>query len=229
MNIRILIILGLLSLQVHAQVSENCIISPSIQSTNGCRFDFKQLKSTEVTQFQSYCTETKSFNEAEHVVIEDVAAFEQKLFKSYPKNFTQIKNGFVFTDQNGKQFTIQKKIFKTFSKEAIEYTILKKVNQYVVIEEIMYEDGKYTVIDLNTFTAYVLPGHPIFINKNVMFGCGMYDITIIDMERKQDVTLMFNEPLGNASYSTNNSVGMLFQTYSNDCKTFQFFTVTVGY
>ncbi|WP_420572713.1 hypothetical protein [Kordia sp.] len=226
MKIYILLILSLLSIQSYAQISEDCIITPTIQSTHGCKVQCKQLKKSEVKKYKYYCTETTSFNNSKYVNIDDDATFEKEVYKLHKENFAKIPTGFVFTDRDGKRHTIQKVNLGTDSKQYQDYNIMASVGQYLIIEQTAYEDQQYLVINMHTYTSYTLSGKPIFINENMMYSYGFETITIVDFELNTDVTITFNSPIINSSYSVNSSMGILFELDNSKCDTKQFFAIT---
>jgi hypothetical protein len=78
---------------------------------------------------------------------------------------------------------------------------------------------------LETFESYILPGEPIFINPNLVYGYTNYygdgELKIIDLERGKDVVLTFSNEILHAC----TSIGILLEFRNENCDSTQFLHV----
>ena len=222
-------ILLFLTTQVYGQTSENCGINPSIKSNNGCSIRLNQLKDNEIDKYQKYCSNLKSYNSSEYTYLDDDNLIENHLFESYPSNFKKTKTGFEFKNKQGEILKIQKVNLNSDSKQYQNYDFIARVSHFIVISQTGYESWNYLLIDLSNFNSYDLPGEPVFIDSNLIYGYTNYygsgELTIINFERENDVTLSFENEISNVKYSNNLSMGILLEFRNENCKSNQFLNI----
>lgn len=213
--------------QINGQNSEDCQISPRIHSINGCSIKLNQLKQNQIEQYQKYCSNLKSHNLSEYNYFKNNTTIENYLLEKYPVNFKQIETGFEFINNEQKSIKFQK--ITEDLKESQDYKFIAKKNNFIIIKLNTYENTNYTIIDLEKFNSWVLPGNPIFTNYNVVYAyTNYYDegiLKIIDIERKKDITLSFEHQILNVKYSNNDSMGLLIEFENKNCNENQFLNI----
>ena len=161
--------------------------------------------------------------------MDDDNLIENHLFESYPLNFKKTKTGFEFKNKQGEILKIQKEYLNSESKQYQNYDFITRVNDIIVISQTGYESWNYLLINLSNFNSYNLPGAPIFIDSNLMFGYTNYyrsgELKIINIERKKDVTLSFENEILNIKYSNNLSMGLLLEFRNENCNSNQFLNI----
>jgi len=222
-------ILLLLTTQAYSQVSGDCDINPTIQSNNGCSFRLNKLVDEDIDKYKKYCSNSMSYNSSEYTHLDNDDLIENHLFESYPLNFKKIKTGFEFINQQGQILKIQKVNLNSNSKHYQNYDLIAKVNHFIIISQTGYESWNYLLIDLNNFNSYYLPGKPVFIDSNLIYGYTNYygsgELTIINIERENDVTLSFDDEILNIKYSNNLSIGILLEFRNENCNYNRFLNI----
>jgi hypothetical protein len=229
MKILNILILLFFTSQAYCQVSENCGINPTINSNNGCSVRLNQLTKEEIDKYQKYCSFSKSYNSSEYTYLDNDELIENHLLESYPLNFKKTKTGFEFKNQKGKILKIQKINLSSDFKQNQNYDFIAKINHFIIISQTGYETWNYLLIDLNNFNSYNLPGEPVFIDSNLVYGYTNYygtgAITIIDIKRDEDATLLFENEILNVNYSYNLSMGILLELRNKNCNSNQFLNI----
>ncbi|WP_152604769.1 hypothetical protein [Psychroserpens jangbogonensis] len=224
-----IIILILLTTQAYSQVSINCAINPTINSNNGCSISLNQIIKEDIKKYQSYCSNSKSFNANEFTFLDNNEVIENHLFKSYPLNFKKTKTGFEFKNQQDQILKIEKAYLNSNSKQIRNYDFIAKVGHFIIISQTGYESWNYLLIDLKNFNSYNLPGQPVFIDSNLIYGYTNYygngELTIINIETNSDVTLSFENEISNIKYSNNKSMGLLLEFRNEKCTSNQFLNI----
>ncbi len=122
-------------------------------------------------------------------------SIEQVLVKKHPKIFNKNGSKFIFKNYKGDDIVVENKNSKEDFKLFLSYQIIGIFNNHVIINELGYESWNSVMVNLNDGTAYSLADEPIFIKPNLIYAhtpyYGDFDITIIDLDKKTDLSMSF--------------------------------------
>ncbi|MCF8347370.1 MAG: hypothetical protein K9G61_01035 [Bacteroidales bacterium] len=211
-----------------SQNCDECNIEYQIISRNGCYSSIKQIKKNEIELYKSYCNEPNYYKPTDYIIIKNGDSLEKTLFEKYPDNFKKSENGFDFIDANGNKTKIQKLMPEDIKSRQV-YKIKAIISGYILVYVTGYEWWYYQLFDIKRFKQYTLPGAPVFINPDFLYGYTDYygsgEIKFIDTKNDRDVHLLFGESISNVGHSSNPSMGTLLNFNHTKCKDTIYFNI----
>jgi hypothetical protein len=178
-----------------------CDLLPSVKTESAVYFHIKEISSLE---FNS----KRTVNIDRPVLFPNSDSIEDVLIKKYPKTFNKKNGAYIFNSYLGDKIIIKNNLVqdKSYSK----YVFKASYKNYIFIVEEFYEGGNTLVIDLETNKCYSMYGEPHFITDKLLYGYtfnyGDTDFKIIDIEKKEYVSLYFENVVFEDSYSFSNII-----------------------
>lgn len=217
----IIILVVIIPLFSFSQNCDDCNIDYRIISNNGCYTSIKQVDKNEIELYKSYCNEANYYKPSDFIKINNSDSLEKVLYKRYPLNFKKTDNGFEFIDLNDKRIKFQVIRMKDYKLNQ-DYEIRAIIKEYIIIYVSGYEWFQFELIDTKRFIQYSLPGEPVFINPELLYGYSGYggdsQIKFIDTKNNKDVHLIFQESISNVGHSSNLSMGTLLEFNNTNCQ-----------
>lgn len=199
----LIIILGclILSSNSNAQDASECDLLPSVYTSSAINFHMKEITEEDYT--------SRRKKEKEQLILFRNSDSIEKVFQyKYPKIFNKKDDGYVFKGFNDKDVFVRNNLKK--DKSHSKYQFKAQYKNYIIISEQFYEGGRSVLVDVNTNKSYTLDDKPHFITDtliySVVFDYGNTILSILDVEKKEQISLEFKNILPEEFYNLSNHI-----------------------